>query len=168
MKAYWKSGGIAHSFFDSTLYRGEWLASRPGRFIPRERDPGTHWIEGWVGPRAVLDAVMKRKIPSPRRESNPRTPIVQTVAQCSNYSVISLLTTTYKILPSILISVFIRYVDEIMHHQCRFRSKGSTNDQIFCIRYKLNKEWGYNGTVHRLFVDCEKAMTQSEVNYCAI
>jgi hypothetical protein len=34
-----------------------------------------------VGPRAVLDAVVKRKIPSPRRESNPRTPIVQSVAQ---------------------------------------------------------------------------------------
>jgi len=33
-----------------------------------------------VGPRAVLDAVIKRKIPSPRRESNPRTPIVQSVA----------------------------------------------------------------------------------------
>jgi hypothetical protein len=30
-----------------------------------------------VDPRAVLDAVVKRKIPSPRRESNPRTPIVQ-------------------------------------------------------------------------------------------
>jgi hypothetical protein len=26
-----------------------------------------------VGPRAVLGAVMKRKIPFPRRESNPRT-----------------------------------------------------------------------------------------------
>jgi hypothetical protein len=34
-----------------------------------------------VGPRAVLDAVVKRKIPSPRRESKPRTPIVQPVAQ---------------------------------------------------------------------------------------
>jgi hypothetical protein len=32
-----------------------------------------------VGPRAVLDAVVKRKIPSPRRESNTRTPIVQHV-----------------------------------------------------------------------------------------
>jgi hypothetical protein len=30
-----------------------------------------------VGPRDVLDTVMKRKIPSPRRESKPRTPIVQ-------------------------------------------------------------------------------------------
>jgi hypothetical protein len=33
-----------------------------------------------MGPRAVLDAVVKRKIPSPRRESNPKTPIVQPVA----------------------------------------------------------------------------------------
>jgi hypothetical protein len=39
------------------------------------------WIGGWVGSRAVLDAVVKRKIPNPRRESNPRTPIVYPVAQ---------------------------------------------------------------------------------------
>jgi hypothetical protein len=26
---------------------------------------GTHWIGGWMGPRAVLAAVVKRKIPSP-------------------------------------------------------------------------------------------------------
>jgi hypothetical protein len=28
------------------------------------RDPRTHWIGDWVGPRAGLDAVVKRKIPS--------------------------------------------------------------------------------------------------------
>jgi len=28
---------------------GEWWASRPGRFTPGERAPGTHCIEGWVG-----------------------------------------------------------------------------------------------------------------------
>jgi hypothetical protein len=33
-------------------------------------------MEGWVGPRAVLDAVVKKKIPSPRQESNPRTQII--------------------------------------------------------------------------------------------
>jgi hypothetical protein len=60
----------------------EWSASRPGRFTPKERTPGTRWIGGWVGPMgAGLDAVVKRKIPSPRRESSPRTPIVQPVAQ---------------------------------------------------------------------------------------
>jgi hypothetical protein len=64
----------------SALDEGEWLASRSGRFTLSERDSGAHWIEGWVGPKAVLDAVVKRKIPSPRRESNPRTPIIQPVA----------------------------------------------------------------------------------------
>jgi hypothetical protein len=38
---------------------GEWSASRLGRFTPKERAPGTHWIGGWVGPRAVLDAVVR-------------------------------------------------------------------------------------------------------------
>jgi hypothetical protein len=81
MKAYW--GGWRYSSthsLTSALDGGEWSASRPGRFTPTERAPGTHWIGGWVGPRAVLDAVT-RKIPSPRRQSNPRTPIVQPVAQ---------------------------------------------------------------------------------------
>jgi hypothetical protein len=38
-----------------------------------------------VGPRAVLDTVVKRKIPSPRRRvSNPTTPIVQLVEKYSH------------------------------------------------------------------------------------
>jgi hypothetical protein len=53
----------------------------PAALPPRERAPGTHWIGGWVSPRAVLDAVVKRKIPSPCRESNPRIWLVQAVAQ---------------------------------------------------------------------------------------
>jgi hypothetical protein len=71
---------MLHAFLTSALDGGEWSASQPGRFTPRERVPGTHWIGGLVGPRAVLDAVVKRKFPSPRREPNPRTPIVQPVA----------------------------------------------------------------------------------------
>jgi hypothetical protein len=61
----------------SALDVGEWSVSRPGRFPPKEKVPGTHWIGGWVGPRAILDAVMKRKIPRTHRESNPRTSIAQ-------------------------------------------------------------------------------------------
>jgi len=37
-----------------------------------------------MGPRAVLEPVVNGKIPSPRRESNPRTPIVQPVVQRYN------------------------------------------------------------------------------------
>jgi hypothetical protein len=58
---------------NSALHGGEWSASRPRRFTPRERAPGTHWIGGWVGPRADLDAVVKRKIPSPCRDLKPRS-----------------------------------------------------------------------------------------------
>jgi hypothetical protein len=44
---------------------GEWSASCPGRFTPREIAPGTHWIGGWVGSRAVLDTAVKKKFPAP-------------------------------------------------------------------------------------------------------
>jgi hypothetical protein len=42
-----------------------------------------------VDPRAVLDAVVKRKIPNPRRESNPRIPIVKLAAQRYHGSIFS-------------------------------------------------------------------------------
>jgi hypothetical protein len=38
-----------------------------------------------VESRDVLDAVVKKKIPSPRRESNPRSPTVQPVKQTYVY-----------------------------------------------------------------------------------
>jgi len=44
--------------------------------LDRERAPGVHWIGVWVGPRAGLDIVVKKKIPRPCREANPRTLIV--------------------------------------------------------------------------------------------
>jgi hypothetical protein len=39
-----------HVLFISALDEGEWLATRPGHFTPKERDPGTHCIGGWVAP----------------------------------------------------------------------------------------------------------------------
>jgi hypothetical protein len=48
----------------------------PVALLPRKESLVPIWIGG-----AVLDAAVKRKIPSLRRESNPRTPIVQPVAQ---------------------------------------------------------------------------------------
>jgi len=44
--------------------------------LPPERAPGTHWVGGWMGSRAVLDAVVKRKkkfqlVPG----SEPQSPI---------------------------------------------------------------------------------------------
>jgi hypothetical protein len=42
----------------SALAVGEWSASRPGRFTPGERAPGTHWSGG---PQACLNDMEKRK-----------------------------------------------------------------------------------------------------------
>jgi hypothetical protein len=72
MKTYLGVEVQLHSFLTSALDGDEWSASRLVRFIPTERAPGTHCIGGWVDPRAVLDAVVKRKIASPCRDSNPR------------------------------------------------------------------------------------------------
>jgi hypothetical protein len=74
-------GERMYSSTHSELDGGEWSASRPDSFTPTERALGTYWIGGWVGSRAVLDAAVKRKITNPRWESNPRTSIVQPVAQ---------------------------------------------------------------------------------------
>jgi hypothetical protein len=55
-------GGIdvqSHIFLTSALVGGEWSASRRGGFNPEESAPGTHWIGGWVDPRAGLGDVEK-------------------------------------------------------------------------------------------------------------
>jgi hypothetical protein len=39
----------------------EWSASHPSRFTPGERTRSTHWLGGWVDPRAGVDDVEKRK-----------------------------------------------------------------------------------------------------------
>jgi len=52
-----------HAFSTSALDGGEWSASFSSCFTPRESNSGTHWIEGWVGPRFNLKAVVKRSLP---------------------------------------------------------------------------------------------------------
>jgi hypothetical protein len=61
MKAYGGVDVYIHIFLISAPVGGQWSASRPGRFTYGERAPGTHWTEGWVGPRHGVDDVEKRK-----------------------------------------------------------------------------------------------------------
>jgi hypothetical protein len=76
-----RSGGIIPRILNLGI-RWMWVISfRPRLLYPQGKTPGTHWIRGCVGPRTVLDVMVKRKILSPCRESNPKTPIVQPVAQ---------------------------------------------------------------------------------------
>jgi hypothetical protein len=75
MQMYGGMKVIAPPFLTLALDGGELSASCPSPFTPRENDPGTHWIEGWVGPRASPDAWEKRKIrPRPGIEPQPTSP----------------------------------------------------------------------------------------------
>jgi hypothetical protein len=76
----------------------------------------------------------------------------------STYTGISVLPTTYKIVPSILVSRLILHVEEVIgdcHY--RFKHNRSTSDKIFYIHQTQKKKWEYNGIEHQLFIDLEKA-----------
>jgi hypothetical protein len=54
-------GGVKvelHIFLTLALDGGEWSASCPSHFTPRETAPAILWIRGWVGARVNLDAVV--------------------------------------------------------------------------------------------------------------
>jgi hypothetical protein len=72
MKAYREVDVFIHVFLTSALVGGEWSASRPCRFTPRVKAPSTHWIGGWVGPRAGLDDVEKILDPTGTRTPTPQ------------------------------------------------------------------------------------------------
>jgi hypothetical protein len=60
MKLYWEWRYSCTHSLTSALDGGEWSASHPDRFTPRERASGIHWIGGWVSPRAGPHGVVKR------------------------------------------------------------------------------------------------------------
>jgi hypothetical protein len=72
MKVYGGVGVWIHIFFTSALAGVEWSASRPVCFTSCENIPGTHWIGGWVDPRAVVDELEKR-ILDPTATRTPTT-----------------------------------------------------------------------------------------------
>ena len=77
---------------------------------------------------------------------------------CSNYKVISLLPTMYKILSNILLLRLTPHAEEIIgDHQFGFQCNRATTDHIFCTRQILEKKWEYNKAVHRLFINFKRA-----------
>jgi hypothetical protein len=62
MKVYGEVDVHIHIFLTLALDGGEWSASRPSRFTPGERAPGSYRIGGCVSQRAGLDDVEKRKL----------------------------------------------------------------------------------------------------------
>jgi len=57
MTMFWSSGGTPLCIINL----GTRSALHPGHFANGKRAPGTHWLGGWVGPRAALDTVAKRR-----------------------------------------------------------------------------------------------------------
>jgi len=62
----------------SPLDGGEWSALCPGHFTSRERAPSTHWIEGWVDPRAIL-MVLNFQAQYPKMSSSSASRVGQQV-----------------------------------------------------------------------------------------
>jgi len=77
---------------------GEWSASCPGQVIHGDRDPGTHTIGSWAGPRASLDATVKRKIFAPP-ETHPACSQITILTELSWFLPPDILT---KMLPCML------------------------------------------------------------------
>jgi len=92
----------------------------------------------------------KEKLPEEWKESI-MTPIPKKgdKTDCNNCRDISILTTTYRNLCNILLSMLIPYAKEnIGDHQCGFRRNRSIIDTIFCIRHILEK----NGNTMNQFI----------------
>jgi hypothetical protein len=72
MKKYEGVDVQIHTFLTSALFGDVWSASRPSRFTPEEKAPGTLWIGGWLDLVTGTDNVEKRKIlPLPGFEIRP-------------------------------------------------------------------------------------------------
>jgi hypothetical protein len=90
MKVYWESRCIVPRILNRGT-RLRWVVSfTPQPLYFQGSSPVIHWIGGLVGPRAGLDAVVKRKIPSPCRDSNPSSYFLNVLVPASHGSLLVL------------------------------------------------------------------------------
>jgi hypothetical protein len=78
--------------------------------------------------------------------------------ECSNYTGISHLSTTYKILSNILLSRLALYAQEIIGGSSAWISMQQVNYWSYILHLSNTWEkWEYNEAVHQLFIDLKKA-----------
>jgi len=142
------------------LHTAEPLVSKPSAFevelavetLKSHKSPGidripAECIKAWCRTirsgihKLIISIWIKEKLPEEWKES-----IIVLIykkgdkTDCTYYRGISLLSSMYKILSSILLSMLIPYAEEVIRdHQCGFLRKRSTTDYIFCIRRYLRK-----------------------------
>jgi len=82
---------------------------------------------------------------------------------CNNYTGMSFLSTTLKILSIVLLLKLTPCAEEFIgDHQYGFPHNRSTADHTLCIRQILEKKWEYNEAVHQLLQTSRKPVIQSE------
>lgn len=74
---WWESSIDPHILNTITIWK--WLLC-PGRYTPGETAHATHWIAGWMGIRAGLDALEKVKISSFSWKSKLNYPVCDVIA----------------------------------------------------------------------------------------
>ena len=138
---------IALLFHDGSTRMREWLAARPGRTLPPGKDMVPILQKAELAPGPVQTDGKSR----PQRHSFPDRPArSQSLNRLSypghsNYSGISLLPTTYKIVLNILLSMLITHAEDIVgNQQGRFRSNSSITGHRLCIHHILGKKWEFN------------------------
>jgi hypothetical protein len=94
----------------------------------------------------------KESIIVPIHKKNDKT-------DCNNYRNMSLLSRTYKILSTFLLSELTPYEKDIIgDYKCGFGRSRSTTDHLFSyIRQVVDKKWEYKEQVLQLFIEFKKA-----------
>jgi hypothetical protein len=109
---------------------------RSDRFNGEERTPGTHWIGGWVGLRADMDAMGKRKIlllPGIETRCSARGPSLYRLSYLGSACDAYIPKTTFSV----------RGGGWKRENQSKYRDKFFDNDSMFSYvpTYKPRRKW---------------------------
>ena len=103
-----------------------------------------HKLINSIGNKEKMSEEWKESITVPVYKKDDTT-------DCSNYRFIPPLTTTYKMLPNILLSRLTPHAEEMWRdHHCGFRRSRSATDHTFCIRQIVEKKLEHKTTAHQL------------------